>query len=188
MYLRDHSQHSTYSPGKRRAEQRTFLVFENARFHRRTGCAVLVGCAEGLVRHLKNCRKLGSGFSVQSVTVVERDWATFKGLLQEAHRINAPCKFFYGNMSDYLKNHTPEYLDFDACAFDRDARKTLRLARQKGIPYITAVCSSRRRPKREIFGFIRQLYGDKYAVMPFGYRGVGTCPMLQIDLRAYSTC
>lgn len=107
--MRDFSQHSTYSAGKK------FCMDRLAKLWVPGGICALVGCGEGLPRHVNEYRKHG----IEKIFVYELVTNTYRSLVQ------AKIKYFpydenihiiHGNLLEHdFKQNPVENIDFDAC-------------------------------------------------------------------------
>jgi hypothetical protein len=164
-----HAEHPTSSPGKSRQTEEIRLFLNKNNRTRNDGVAVrLVGCKEGLKRHIEQNER--EGFSQEQMFVIERDEETYKGLLEEKLKKGFLCHIILGDFFEAIidlcsEGFTIAHLDFDGCVpanYDNTAVKLFELVKTSRSYSFTWSCQGKSDEATERLG--RELGMEKKCV------------------------
>ena len=122
--------------------------------------AVLVGCVEGLTRHLT--RYLAMGVPMRDIVIFEYDYATYISLRDAVKRRGLKCQVIYGDLLhgvvDMAQNGTKwSFIEFDGvCQFGAFEFDLFEIVKQFNIPILVSQGSSRGQTK-EVKGIAKSL-------------------------------
>jgi hypothetical protein len=116
-------------------------------FKRPDFCAILVGCPEGLIRHLARMSQLG--YATSRVVIFEHDWKTFQALDRLVKRRRLKCQVVFGDLLQGVEilhdaGFHFSYIEFDGIShFGRYEFDLYQLARRIGVTALVCQGSSR---------------------------------------------